>query len=83
MRVRIHTFILSLWPKLIAFLSRRKKKKQIDWALYMTVRHHRATWVVQVQKNVAGKTVSLCQIYVTPKEVSDGHRAPFKVSIIS
>lgn len=49
----------------------------------MTVHRHQATWAVQELKSVAGKTVSLCQIYVTQKEVSDGRRAQFKVSTIS
>lgn len=50
-------------------------------APYTMVHHHQAIWVDQVLKSVAGKTVSSCLIYDTPKEASDGHRVPFKVSI--
>lgn len=44
---------------------------------------HLATWADLEQKNADGKTVTLCQIWDTQKEDSDGQRAAFKVSIIS
>lgn len=49
----------------------------------MTVHHHQVIWVDQVPKNVDGKMDTSCQIWDTQNEVSDGHRAVFKVSIIS
>lgn len=48
----------------------------------MMVHLRQVTWEVLVPRNADGKMDLLCQICDTPKEVSGGHRAPFRVSII-
>lgn len=45
--------------------------------------HHQVIWVDQALKNADGKTVTLCPIFDTQKEVSDGRLAVFKVSTTS